>query len=402
MVINPQDNTKNILKTLPKLQSLKNRNNLMNIGIPKETMKDEKRVALTPKDVESIVRLGYEVFIEHGAGEKANIQDIEYSESGAKLVKDTEIIYKNCDIIGKIAPLTLDEINMLGTNKIIFSALNISTQKKEAIANLSKKKCTAIAYELFENQNNFNPFTHAIGEITGTSAVMIASELLSSTSGGRGILLGSLSGFPPAEIIILGTDISAEYAIRIAIGLGAIVKVFDNSIQNLIKIHKIFGQNLYTSTINEANLKHELANADVLINTIAIEEGQKFIITEDMIRLMKKGSVIIDLKVDQGSIIETSEITSFENPTYKKNDVIHYCVPNLASRVAYTSSIAISNLLTTTLIKILEQGSIIPFLQYNSDIRKGTYLFKGVVTNKIVAERFNFDYTDINFIIHVF
>ncbi|MEA3450402.1 MAG: alanine dehydrogenase [Bacteroidota bacterium] len=400
------DNTPNkgkeMFNTLPKMKSVSSRMNLFSIGVPKETGLDEKRVALTPSNIDVIMSLGFEVFVEYGAGEGANITDLEYSEAGAKMLKDKEIIFTNCDIICKIAPLSEKEVDMLGTNKIVFSALNLSTQSQKCIKKLQKKKITAIAYELFSNESGFNPFVHVIGEIIGTSSVMIASELLSSTSGGRGIILGGLSGMPPSKIIVLGTDISAEYAVRIALGMGGDVKVFDNSISNLIHFHNIFGQHLYTSTINSNNIRDVLPDADVIINTLEKKSGKNYIITDFLVSLMKKGSVIVDLKVDSGSIIETSKITSFEKPTFEHHEVIHYCVPNLASRVAYTSSVAISNLLSPPLIEILQQGSIIPFLQYETKFRHGTYLFKGVLTNKMLAETLELDYTDINFIIHVF
>lgn len=401
-MVNIRNKSSELFKTLPKMQPVSRKMSLFSIGIPKESCADEKRVALTPADLETIVSLGFEVFVENGAGERSNISDLDYSEAGAKMIKDPEIIFQNCDIICKIAPLNDQEIDVIGSNKIVFSALNLSTQTKERIIKLQQKKVTAIAYEYFSDENGFNPFTHVIGEIIGISSIMIASELLSSNFGGRGIILGGLSGIPPTKIVILGTDISAEYAVRIALGLGADIKLFDNSISNLIRFHNIFGQQLYTSTINYSNLQNALSEADVVINTLEKKQGKQYLITEYYIGLMKKGAVIIDLKVDSGSIIETSKITSFENPTYEHSGVIHYCVPNLASRVAFTSSLAISNLVTSSLIEILQQGSIIPFLQYDTNFRRGTYIFKGVITNKIIAENFDLEFTDINFIIHVF
>ncbi len=389
-------------ETMPLSSYVSNKKNISVIGVPKEIDKDEKRVAITPDDVAIITDLGFDVLVERNAGLDAGIYDLAYSEAGAKIVDSHHIIYKNADIIAKIAPLNDLEIVSLRENKIIFSALNLSTQKRKNIELLQEKKTTALAFEFFNDVSGFNPFLHVIGEIIGTSAVMIAAELLSTTGGGSGIMLGGLSGLPPAEIIILGTDIAAEYAVKLALGLGADVKVFDNSMQNLIHFHKTFGQQLYTSTLNYSNLRKSLQTADVVINTLSKTPEKKIIVSQEMVSLMKKGAVIIDLKVDAGSIIETSKITTFENPTFKVNDIIHYCVPNLASRVALTSSVAISNLLSVSLIKILQQGSIIPFLQYDTNIRNGTFMFKGALTNKIVAETLGLKYTDINFIVHVF
>ena len=390
------------LKTQAMSAPIQNGANKLIIGLLKEKEKDEKRVALTPQDVELIVKSGFEVLVEEGAGEGAKFLDLQYSEAGAKIIENVEKILKDSHIIVKISPLTDDEILKISTDAIVISALNLSTQSRQKILKMQKKKLTALAYEFFEDQSGFNPFLHSIGEIIGTSAVMIASEMLTTTAGGRGIMLGGITGLPPTNIIVLGTDIAAEYAVRIAMGLGANVKVFDRTMHNLIRFRNIFGQNLYTSTFNYGNLRKELESTDVVINSLVRQQNNHFIINEDFIQAMKEGAIIIDLKVDQGSIVETARITNFEKPTYTIYGVTHYCVPNMASRVAHSSSTAISNLLTDFLIEILQQHSIIPFLQYETSIRQATYMFKGVITNNFVAEKFDFKYTDINFIVHIF
>lgn len=372
------------------------------VGVLKEKSRDEKRVALTPQDVELIVRSKFTVLVEKNAGIGANYSDLDYSELGAKIIESNEELLRKSHIVCKIAPLDESEINMISPGSIIISALNMSTQSRRTLLIMQKKKVTALAYEFFEDSSGFNPFTHSIGEIIGTSAVMIASEMLTSTSGGRGIMFGGITGLPPTNIVVIGTDIAAEYVIRIAMSLGANVKVFDNSLQKLIRFRNIFGQNLYTSPLNYANLRKEFESADVVVNSIVRKKNTHFTITDTLVNSMKKGAIIIDLKVDQGSIVETSKVTSFDSPTYVYSDVIHYCVPNLASRVAKSSSIVISNLLSDFLLEILHQGSIIPFLQYQSNIKNATYMFKGVVTNRIVAETFDLKYTDLNFIVHVF
>lgn len=376
--------------------------NKFSIGIPAENNIEEKRVILTPEDVKSITKLGYKVFVEKNAGINANFSDFSYSESGAKIIDDKKKIFEKSDIIVKIAPLSDEEIKLLPPNKIIFSALNLSTQNHDKITKLKQKKITAVSYEFFEDKFGFNPFLHIIGEITGSSSVMIAAELMSNTYGGKGLMLGGLTGLAPTEIIILGSDISSQYAVRIALGLGANVKVFDSSIKNLIKFHDYFGQHLYTSTIESTALKNSLITADVVINTLNREPRQDFIITKEDLNIMKQGAVVIDLKVDSGSIIESSKITSFENPTFEEKGVVHYCVPNIASRVARTSSVAISNILTPFLVKILNYGGIIPYLQQNESCKNGVYMLKGILTNKIISEKFKIDFTDINLLIHVF
>jgi len=390
------------IKTMPQKQKLSKKENILSVGVPKETSIDEKRVPLSPDDVLAIKNAGFDVLIEKGAGIKSNFSDLKYSEAGAKIVSSKQKIYNDAFIIVKISPLTLEEIELIAPEKIVFSALNLSTQSEERLQKLQEKKITAIAYELFTDEHDFNPFLHVIGQINGSSAIMIASELLSNSTGGKGVMLGGLTGMPPAEIVILGTNISAEYATRIALELGATVKVFDNSMSNFIKFHNAFGQHLFTSTITYSHIKEAVSSADAIINTLDKKPGKNFLITEEMLFSMKEGSVIVDLRVDAGSIVETSEITTFENPTYIKHGVIHYCVPNIASRVAQTSSTAISNLLSNILIKILEQGSIIPLLQFEYELRSATYLFKGISTNRLVSNTLNLNYTDINLIIHVF
>lgn len=389
------------LETLPQALKLQTKDARIVIGVPKETINQEKRVALTPDDVASICSENFNVLIEHNAGVNANFSDYQYSEAGALLVTQKELFEKS-SIIVKIAPLTYEEIDLIKPESIVFSSLNLNTQSLDRITSLQEKKITGLAYEYFIDEKGFNPFTHVIGQIVGSSAVMIAAELLSNNNGGRGIMLGGLTGLPPAEIVVLGTDISAEYAVRVAFSLGANVRVFDYSISNLIHFQNLFGRNLYTSTLNYANLTDAVTRANVIINTIEHKQGKKFIITQDLVLAMKDLSVIVDLKIDSGSVIETSSITTLENPIYVKHGVIHYCVPNIASRVAQTSSLAISNLLTSILLKILQQGSIIPLIQYERDLRNATYLFKGLLTNSVVANNLNLQYTDLNLIIHIF
>lgn len=389
------------IEELPEKVLLQNKNDEIVIGVLKENNFGEKRVALTPDDVKYIAEGNNKVLVETGAGLMANFSDYAYSEAGALILSQKEV-YEKANIFVKISPLTLEEIELLKPETIVISAINLNTISPERIKKLQEKKITALAYEYFIDDRGFNPFTHIIGQIIGSTSIMIAADLLTNTNGGRGIMLGSLTGIPPTEIVILGTDISAEYAVRVALSLGANVRVFDYSISNLIKFQNLFGRNLYTSTLNYSNLMDAISRANVLINTLERKGSRDFIITQDMVLAMKDLSVIIDLKVDAGSVIETSSITTIDNPVYVKYGVIHYCVPNIASRVAQTSSVAISNLLTNILLKILQQGSLIPLLQYEHDIRNATYLFKGILTNKDVANALKMNYTDLNLIINLF
>ncbi len=394
--------SKNVIKT--QLQPIKDLtfNKKYTIGIPCEINPEEKRIAFTPESVRILTKMGYKILIEKNAGVGANFSDFDYSENGATISQSHKDIFSQSDIIIKISPLSEKEIDFLGQDKIIFSAINLFTQNEKNLKKLKEKKTTALAFEFFLDNQGFNPFLHIIGEIIGSSSVMIAAEIMSNTNGGNGNMLGGISGIEPSEIIILGSEICSQYAVKIAMGLGANVKVFDNSIKKLIKLHDFFGQHLYTSTLSNQSLHRALINADVLINTLEKGINDDFIITNEMLNLMKQGAVIIDLKVDTGSVIESSKITSFKNPTFVKEGVIHYCVPNIASRVSRTSSVAISNLLTPYLADITKCGGIIPFILNNVSCRNAVYMLKGITTNKTVAEKFNLDYTDINIVIYIF
>ncbi len=392
------------VKQSPITQPFRIKNNfnktIYSIGIPKENTYSEKRVILTPYDLKPIIDLGHKVYIEQGAGQD-NYPDLAYSNIGAKIIEQKQQIFEKCDIIAKVSPITTEEAEMLGTDKIIFSSLQLSDQKANIFKLLKEKRTTAISYDMYADDNGFNPFIHILGEIIGSSSVIIAAELMSNSNGGNGLMLGGLTGLAPTEIMILGSDISAMYTVKIALGLGANVKVFDSSIQRLIKFHDYFGQHLYTSNITSPNLFKSLKTADVIINTLAFTDEHDYVITDEMLCFMQKGAVIIDLRIDTGSVIESSKITTFENPTFVKNNITHYCVPNIASRVAKTSSIAISGILSQILLQMLSFGDIIPFLQNDNSFKNGTYMLKGIPTNKIIAEKYSLDYTDINLLIHI-
>lgn len=372
------------------------------IGIPKEDHKNESRVALTPEAVEILVDQGHEVIIESEAGKASHYQNTDYSELGGVIVEDQKQIFQ-ADIVLKIAPLNLEQIEMLREQQVVISSLHLNNQTEEYIRKLMEKKVTAISFENIKDEYNSHPVVRSMSTIAGTSSILIAAEYLSNERGGKGVMLGGIPGITPSEVVILGAGTAAEYAVRAALGLGAHVKVFDNSVNRLKQLQMNIGQQLYTSIFHKQVLGKSLRSADVLIGAMyLIEKGPRFFVTEDMVKEMKKGAVIVDISIDQGGCIETSECRTQHDPVYIKHGVIHYCVPNLPSRVARTASIAISNVFSPLLSRIGESGGLTAFLKENIGVRNGVYIFNGILTNKFIGDHFDIPSKDIELLMAAF
>lgn len=367
------------------------------IGLPKERSFQEKRVCLTPDAISDLTSNGHRVLVEAGVGLDANFTDHEYSEAGAEITADTAKVFA-CPIILKVEPPTAEELEMINPQTTLISALQIKTQRKEYFKKLAEKRITALAFEYIKDADGSYPIVTALSEIAGTASVLIAAELLSNPSG-KGLIFGNISGVPPLNIIILGAGTVGQFAAKAAIGLGTNPKVFDPSINKLRKIQDFVGQPLYTSTIQPNNLLKSLKRADVLIGCLRGENRSPIIVTENMVEQMKKDSVIIDISIDTGGCIETSEVTTHDKPVFKKHEVLHYCVPNLPSRYPRTSSICISNIFTPYLLNIGDQGGLENTLRYNRSLRNGLYFYHGILTNKSVADWFDLSYRDINLLI---
>lgn len=372
------------------------------IGIPKENHSDENRVPITPLAVDLLINNGHSVIIEGDAGIVANFQDRDYSEAGAIIVHNREEIYK-CDIIVKVAPLTLEEIDMLQGKQIVFSVLHAKNQPKEYFRNLMKKRITALAFEYLKDQFGNSPIVRSMSEISGTASVLIAAEYLSNVHGGKGEMLGGITGVTPTEVVVLGSGTAAEFAIRTAIGLGAKVKVFDRSIHRLRQLQENLGQRVYTSILLPRVVAKALKSADVVIGALqTFEEGQAYLVTEEVIMDMKKNSVIIDIDIDQGGCFETSRMTTHSDPVFVKHGVIHYCVPNIASRVARTASYALSNVITPTIVDIGNIGDIKKLIRDDIGVRCGVYLFNGILTSHYIGDMFDIQAKDINLLLAAF
>jgi len=355
------------------------------IGVLSDTSGIEHRIPLAPLAIEQLVSQGFEVYVEQGAGAGANFTDRQFAEYGANIITEKSEVAK-CDIVLKVLPLDSEEIELLKGNQIIITSLHSNCQDKEYFTTLIKKKVTALAFDTMQDNHGVNPIMRSMSEIAGRSSILIASEYLSNVHRGKGEMLGGLTGVSPTEVIIVGAGTAGTYAAQTAVSLGALVKVFDNSISNLDNLQQKLGAKVYTSTIHSKVLTNALKSADVVIGALRIRDKRpKIIITEDMVKQMKKNSVIIDISIDQGGIIETGKPTNHKNPVFTKHGVIHYCVPNIASRVSRTASYSISNIIAGELIKMQMAGGFNPYLKSNPGIRPGVYLYNGILTDEHIG-----------------
>ncbi len=369
------------------------------IGIPRETSFQENRIALTPEAVSVLVNEGHDVAVEHCAGEGSFYFDNDYSEAGARIVYDKTELYKATTII-KSAPISDEEASLLQPNQVVISPIHMPLLKSELLEQLIAKKIIGIAFESIKDDAGTYPIVRSMSEIAGSYAITIAAKYLGNTEHGKGVLLGGISGVPPARVLIIGAGLVGEFAARAAFGLGASVKIFDNSVYRLMRLQNNIGRRCFTSVLEPITLAEELRSADVAIGALKPINGlTPVVVTDQMVSNMKSGSVIIDVSIDRGGCFETSRLTSHEQPVFKKYDVIHYCVPNIASAVSRTASRAISNVLMPILQQCADLGGVEDLISAKSGIRKGVYMYKGCVTNAPIAKRFNFKYTDLDLLL---
>lgn len=390
--------TKTSLYPQEQLMKVKKGKHSFFIGLPREISLQENRLSLTPDAVALLANNGHEVWVETKAGIGSKFTDKQYSDAGAKIVYSPQEVYK-ADVILKIEPPTLEEIEMMHPGQALISAMQLGQMKVENLQALLKKKVTALAYEFIEDKVGGMPIIRAMSEIAGSTVMLIAAEYL-STAHGRGVILGGITGVPPTKFVIIGAGTVAEYAARAAIGLGAEVQIYDNHIYKLRRIKHLLGQQLYTSTIDTVTLGDSLRSADVVVGALRAEKGRaRHVVSDEMVSRMKPDSLIIDLSIDQGGCIETSEITTLSKPVFRKHGVIHYCVPNIASRVAHTATTALSNIFTPTILRAAEEGGIEEMIFSHKWFMKGVYTYKGGLTNEHVARKFGLKYKNIDLLI---
>lgn len=365
------------------------------IGIPKETHFEEKRVCLTPDAVAALTAHGHQIVVESGAGNGSNYSDIEYSEAGAKISSDVKEAY-SCHMILKVEPPTIEEIKMINPHSVLISALQLKTQTKKYFEALASKKITAIAFDFIKDRQGVYPILKSLSEIAGTASILIAAELMSNLNKGNGLLMGNIGGVPPTSVVILGAGTVGEFAAKTAQGLGASVKVFDNSITKLRELQRSLKSDVYTSTIQPKTLLKSLKRCDIVIGAIRGKNRSPVIVSELMVETMKEGAIIVDVSIDRGGCFETSKLTTHSKPTYQKHGVIHYCVPNIPSRYARTASFAISNMFTPYILNIAEEGGFENAARFDKSLRNGMYLYHGILINKTVGKWFEIPYKDIN------
>lgn len=368
------------------------------IGIPKETSYQERRICLTPDAVNALTAQGHRVLLEAGAGLSASYTDAEYSEAGAEITADPKKIF-SCPLLLKVEPLTAQEIEEVNPQTIVISALQIKTRSKDYFEALAKKKITALAFEYIKDVDGTYPAVKSLSEIAGTASILIAAELMTNNQFGKGLLFGNIMGVPPTDVVIIGAGTVGEFAAKTALGLGAQIKVFDNSITKLRRLQSNLNERIYTSTIQEKTLLKALRRCDVAIGAMRGVDRCPVLVSEQMVSYMKKGAVIVDVSIDTGGCFETSEVTTHEKPTFIKHDVIHYGVPNIPSRYAKTASLSISNFITPYLMRIAEEGGLENAIRSEHGLKNGVYVYHGILTNKSIAEWFDLPENDINLLV---
>ncbi|MDF2158614.1 alanine dehydrogenase [Algoriphagus sp. CAU 1675] len=369
------------------------------VGLPKEKSNEEKRVVITPESVGLLTNNGIQVIVETGAGLHAKFSDQDYSDAGAKIAYSSKEALE-AQIVLKVDPPTLEEIGMMSPGSCLISALQLGRQSREFIQTLNAKKIISVAFEYLEDKVGGMPVVRAMSEIAGSTVMLIASEYLSSVNDGKGLMMGGVTGVPPTQVVIIGAGTVAEYAARTALGLGANIKVFDNHIYKLRRLKQLLGQQVYTSTIDNFTLNQALSEADVVIGALRAEKGRnKVVISEEMVANMMHGSILIDVGIDQGGCIETGRMTTHENPTYKVHDIIHYCVPNIASRVARTASYSLSNIFTPIILQMADLGGAEEMIFNYKWFLRGVYTYRGSLTNAYLAKKFDLNHKELQLLL---
>jgi len=374
----------------------------LTIGVPKEIALEETRVPLVPDGVNLLIREGHQVLIEAGSGLAAHFPDHEYSEAGAQIVYSPQEVFKS-DIILKVAPLTIGEIELMRPKQTIISALQMAVQKESYFRSLMSRKVNALAFELIRDKTQAFPVVRAMSEIAGCTSIFIAAEYLANPEYGRGKMFGGFTGIGPSEVVIIGAGTVGEYAARSALGLGAMVKVFDNSVYRLRRLQNNLGIRIFTSILHPTVLLESMKTADLVIGAVHSHGGKSpCLIIREMIKQMKEGAIVIDVSIDQGGCFETSRPTTHSNPVFKEHGVTHYCVPNIASRVPHTASQALNNIFVPIILDICSEGGIESLIKKDYGVRQGVYLFNGTSTNLAISKIFNLPFQDIELLMAAF
>jgi alanine dehydrogenase len=373
---------------------------VMRIGVPKESAPSENRVALTPESVGILVANGHEVYVQKGAGEGSSFPDGAYNAAGAHICYTLADIYMKAETVVKVSPLSSEELEMLRTQQTLISAINLGSMSAEHIRTMLHKNVLAIGFEFLQASDGALPLVQSMSEIAGVTSIHIASELLSKHAGGKGLLLGGITGVPPAVVTIIGAGTVGLGAVRTALGMGTTVRVIDEEVHQLRNLEQVLGQRIQTAISLHNYVEDFVLSSDVVIGA-AFKPGYRapIVVTEDMVANMREGSVIVDVAIDQGGCVETSRLTTHARPTFVEHDVIHYCVPNIASRVPATASAAVSNILGPLLIKAGDMGGMEQLMKVNEGVKHGVYVYRRHLTKRSIANIFGLEFIDINLLV---
>ena len=366
----------------------------MNIGIPVE-MSGDNRLALTPESVALLSEGGHSVFVETKAGEKIHFFDEKFEKAGAKIVFSHEEVYGRANLIVKAEKLSEKEIDLIQEEQIIMAFHHLAVCPPSMVEKLIEKKATVIGYELIEDENGQLPVLYPTSEIAGQMSIQIAAEYLKIIRGGRGIVLGGIPGVPPAVIVIIGAGTVGRNACMAAIGAGAQVIVLDKDINKLREIERLFQKRVITSIANRKSIERAISLADVVIGAVLIKgEKSPHVITKSMLKKMKKGSLIIDLSIDQGGCVETSRPTTPQSPVFKVQGITHYCIPNIPSCVGWTGTLALDNVLYPY-VELLAERGLERALQKSYALRKGVYIYRGIPIHPVLQNIFGYQVKNI-------
>jgi alanine dehydrogenase len=365
----------------------------MKIGVPKEIKPQENRIGLTPDSVKTLVSEGHEVLIESNGGFEAGFENDQYIKAGAKITESAADIFNDAEIIVKVKQPQKVEVDMIKENQIVYTYLHLAAAK-ELTEGLIKSKSINIAYETVTDNNGRLPLLAPMSAVAGRMSVQAGAHCLEKNQKGRGVLLGGAPGGEPANVLILGGGVVGENAAIIAAGMKAKVRIVDKSETRLKQLVEMFGDKIIPEQSNKIDLKKLVSEADLLVGGVLIPgaEAPK-LVTKDMLKLMKRGSVIVDVAIDQGGCVETSKPTTHGNPTYIVDDVVHYCVANMPGGVPRTSTFALNTATLPYLVKLANKGYQKVFKE-DKNFLAGLNVYKGQVTYKAVADVFNYEYSD--------
>jgi alanine dehydrogenase len=368
----------------------------MRIGIPRETRLEEKRIALSPAGVDELVKSGHTVFVETNAGNGCHFTDEDYRKVGANVVYSPEEVYQRAELITKVAPLSDAETDLLQEEQTVFAFHHLEISRKKVIDCLLTKKITSISFELIEKDGNLTVL-QTMSEIAGQIAVEMGERYLQSgLNVSRGILMGGITGVAPSAVVILGAGVVGRNAAQTALGRGAHVIIMDKDVNRLKNVDFLLNKRVTTVVANPYTVARGAKFADVLIGAVQIKgEKSPHVVTEDVVKAMKKGSVIIDVSIDQGGCIATSHPTTISDPVFIQHNVIHCCIPNLPAIVPRTASFGLTNASIDYLINIADNG-LDHVLTNDTGLAKGVCTYNGLCSNEHIAEIFNVEYRGLH------